>query len=67
MADRWNEDFLVEIRAHSLDDLVIEEAIGLRLATEDAPLASAASFNFGFESRPVVWCRREVAGLPGGE
>jgi hypothetical protein len=39
MADGWNEDFLVEIRAHSLDDLMIEKAVGLWLATEDAPLA----------------------------
>ncbi len=27
MADRWSEDFLVEIRAHSLDDLTIEKDI----------------------------------------
>jgi hypothetical protein len=32
MTDRWSEDFLVEIRAHSLDDLMIEQTIGLRLA-----------------------------------
>ena len=47
VAYRWNEDFLIEIRAHSLDDLMVEQAIGLRLATEDAPLASSASFRLG--------------------
>jgi hypothetical protein len=47
MTDRGSEDFLVEIRAHSLDDLMIEKAIGLRLAAEDAPLAPSAPFSLG--------------------
>jgi hypothetical protein len=61
MADRWNEDFLVEIRAHSLDDLMIEKTVGLWLATEDAPLAPSASFNLGFARFVAIFQPSEFA------
>jgi hypothetical protein len=62
MANRWNEDFLVEIRAHSLDDLMIEKAVGLWLATEDAPLAPSASFNLGLAWFVAIFQASELAG-----
>src|ERR1051326_9599756 len=61
VAYRWNEDFLVEIRAHSLHDLIVEQAIGLRLATEDAPLASSASFRLGLAGFVAILQTSELA------
>src|ERR1051326_1422509 len=61
VAYRWNEDFLVEILAHSLDDLMVEQAIGLRLATEDAPLASSASFRLGLAGFVAIFQTSELA------
>lgn len=60
MTDRWSEDFLVEIRAHSLDDLMIEQTIGLRLATEDAPLASSSSFSLGLRWSVTIFQASEL-------
>jgi hypothetical protein len=62
IADRWNEDFLVEIRAHSLDDLMIEMAVGLWLATEDAPLAPTTSLNLGLARFITIFQPSEFAG-----
>jgi hypothetical protein len=61
MADGWNEDFLVEIRAHSLDDLMIEKAVGLWLAAEDAPLPPSASFNLGLARFVAIFQPSEFA------
>ena len=59
---RRNEDFLVKVSAHAVDDLMIEQAIGLRLATEDAPLASSASFSLGLARFVAIFQASELAG-----
>ena len=58
---RRNEDFLVKVSAHAVDDLMIEQAIGLRLATEDAPLAPSASFSLGLARFVAIFQASELA------
>jgi hypothetical protein len=60
-ANRGNEDFLVEIRAHSVDDLMIKKAIGLWLATQDAPFAASASFGLGLARFVAIFQPSEFA------
>jgi hypothetical protein len=61
VAYRRHEDLVVEVRAHSLDDLVIEKAIRLRLAAEEAPLASSPRSGLGLGRSLAIFQASELA------
>jgi len=54
VAYRWNKDVFIEVRTHALDDLMIEEPIGLGLATEDLPLAPPPRSDLCIRRTPTI-------------
>src|SRR5207237_1179176 len=61
VADRWHENVLVEVHTHALDDLVIEEPVGLGLTAEHPPLAASPGFGLSIRGTLPIFQASELA------
>src|SRR5215216_313089 len=59
---RWLEHVAVELAAHTVHDLVVEQLVGLRLAAEDSPLAAAPTLLLFLAGLGLVLQAAELAG-----